>query len=271
MRLATNLAALALVIGIGGVLIGIASSRSFYARTETNTILLNDLLQFRSDLLLILEWNKGDLAGGPYSGVSSMKIGGSGDTAVNFLSEPAFRVGGSHTMNVIIGGRGRTSVNFDGVAIDQVNTPVPDRRERLQRAKFFLQDVQHRCCFRSERRLIGNLLVVVRRLSRPSQTPPDQPRNPPSPSPEGDSEYNNSTARLAITPFLFQALWFCLCLSSACFGTSTALFLGVMASGEIFGPIFQISCLLIFPGVIAFLFFCHKFTSPTSFSGTHSH
>ena len=273
MRLATNLASLALVVGIAGVLIGVASSRSFYARRETNSILLNDLLQFKSDLALILEWNEEYQACGSYTGVSNINIGGSGDTTVTFASKPAIRIGSDREMNLNIGGPGRTTVCFDGSAIDQVKALVPDRKERLQRASFFLLDVQRNCCFRSERRIIGNLLVVVRRLCR-SQTAEVQAqnRNTAPPSGEDDSEDNNSAARpFAITSILFQALWFCLCLSSACFGTSTALFLGVMASGEIFGRILQLSCFLIFPGVTTFLFFCQKSASPTSFSRKHSH
>lgn len=252
-RLASNLASLALVIGIAGVLIGVASSRSFYARRETNSILLNDLLQFRSDLLLILEWNEGDWA-----------VDSESTNRPSFQRHPSTSV-------LNFAGSNRTSVNIGNLHVtNQFKPSVPDRRERILRASFFLQNVQHHCCFRSERRIIADLLVVVRKFSTGSPSQITGHRNPASPSAEDESEHNNS-ARVSVTPVLFQALWLCLCLSSACFGTSNALFLEEVAHGEIFGRILRLSCFLIFPGVTTFLFFCQKFASPSSFSRTHSH
>lgn len=269
-RLAVNLASLALVIGIGGAIIAVASSSTFSARRETNSVLFSDLLQFRSDLVLILEWNEEDVGDASNLMGPDLIIGGSGDTNVSFIDRPAIRVTGASRQQprMIIGGSGNTNVSVAGGAFDQRSPSLLDRKERLQRARFFLQDMQHHCCFRSERRIICNLLDVVRRLSQ-SQTSTARRITDTRSSPSRTE--HDLAPGIRITSILFQALWFCLCLSSTCFGTSTALFLRAMAPDGVIESIIGLSFILIFPGVVMFLFFCRKHVSPASFSRTHSH
>ena len=248
---------------------------TFYARRETNSTLFNDLLQFRSDLVLILGWYEESLGDVSEHGQTYVNIGGAGgETNVHFTSQPAIRVIGTQGQTYLnIGGAGgKTKAHFEGgIIIDRTDPHFPDRRERLQRAKFFLQDVRRHCCFRSERRIIGNLLDVVRILSRTPQTSEAQAQHRDSDVRVSPPEKRSSPTRVNITSVLFQALWFCLSISSTCFGTSTALFLGVRAPGGMIESIIRFSCFLIFPGIFIFLFFCQKSASPTSFSRTHTH